>query len=103
MTDKADMQHLRDVLRPVALHESDFAAGDAVVKRIAAFKGAIDATASYEEPWLVEWLGEEHYKGAVLFAAGKTNWNHEQQGQGTFADRQMRETIVSRFNSWVDH
>lgn len=102
MTDTANMQRLRDVLRPLALHESDFAAGDAVVERIAELKIAIDAFAASAEPWLLEWLGDEHYKGAVLYAAGKMKWNHEQQGKGTFADRQMRARIISRFNSWVD-
>ncbi|KUM35246.1 hypothetical protein [Arthrobacter sp. EpRS71] len=102
MTDTANMQRLREAVRRLALHENDFAAGDAVVERIAELKIAIDAFTSDTEPWLLEWLGDEHYKGAVLYAAGKMNWNHEQQGKGTFADRQMRARIISRFNSWVD-
>lgn len=102
MTDTANMQQLRDVLRPLALHESDFAAGDALVDRIAELKIAIDAFEASAEPWLLEWLSDEHYKGAVLYAAGKMNWNHEQQGKGSFADRQMRARIISRFNAWVD-
>jgi hypothetical protein len=102
MTDKAGTQQLRDVLRPLALHESDFAVGDAVSERIAALRVAIDALDADAEPWLLEWLADEHFKGAVLYTAGKTNWNHEQQGKGTPADRQMRARIVSRFNSWVD-
>lgn len=97
MTDTANMQQLREVLRPLALHESDFAAGDAVGGRIGELKIAIDAFEASAEPWLLEWLGDEHYKGAVLYAAGKMNWNHEQQGKGSFADRQMRARIISRF------
>lgn len=102
MTSTANMHQLRDVLRPLALRENDFAAGDVVVERIAALNIAIDALEANAEPWLLEWLADEHYKGAVLYAAGKMNWNHEQQGKGSIADRQMRARIVSRFNSWVD-
>lgn len=100
MTDEARMQQLRDALQPLALEESDFA-GDVVVARIAMLKVAINAFGSDAEPWLLEWLADERYKGAVLYAAGKTNWKHEQRGSGKAADRQMRALIVARFNSWV--
>lgn len=102
MANSAEMRQFRDVLRPLALHESDFGVGDAVVERLAALKAAIDAISADVEPWLLEWLADEHYKGSVLFAAAKVNWTHEQQGKGTFAGRQQRAQIVARFNSWVD-
>jgi hypothetical protein len=102
MTHPANIEQIRDVLRPLALRETDFATGDAVVERIAEFKAAIDAFEASAEPWLLEWLGDEHYKGSVLYAAAKVNWNHEQQGKGSQDDRQMRARIISRFNSWAD-
>lgn len=101
MTNSASMQQLRDVLGSLSLREADFASGDAVVERIATLRVRMDAFEASTEPWLLDWLSDEHYKGAVLYAAGKMNWNHEQQGKGSLADRQMRAHIVSRFNSWV--
>ncbi|MGY2898438.1 hypothetical protein ACVKXF_001061 [Curtobacterium sp. PvP017] len=102
MSDMATLEGIEHALRPLALRETDFAAGDAVVEQIAKLKSAIDATDARDEPWLINWLSDEHYKGAVLYAAAKTNWNHEQAGRGSLGDRQMRSQIVSRFNRWVE-
>lgn len=101
MTDTFSLKQVRDVLRSLALQENDFAADDAVVNRIADLKKAIDALDNGKEPWLGQWLSEEHYKAAVLFAAAKTNWRREQESKATANDRQMRAQIVARFNAWV--
>ncbi|MFJ5696532.1 hypothetical protein [Arthrobacter sp. NPDC093139] len=102
MTDSPELQPIREVLRPLALLESDFQVGDAVVERLAELKVAIDGIKTDLEPWLLEWLADEHYKGSVLFAAAKVNWSHEQHGKATLAGRQERAQIVARFNLWVD-
>ncbi|GAA3342536.1 hypothetical protein GCM10017714_31340 [Curtobacterium pusillum] len=102
MSDVATLEGIEHALRPLALREADFAAGDAVVEQIAKLKSAIDATDARDEPWLISWLSDEHYKGAVLYAAAKTNWKLEQAGRGSLADRQMRSQILSRFNRWVE-
>ncbi|WP_146086010.1 hypothetical protein [Rathayibacter sp. AY1D5] len=70
--------------------------------KIAAFKSEVDALDLGAEPWVTGWLSDEHYKAAVLYAAGKVNWDHEQASKGTSADQRMRATIVSRFNEWVE-
>lgn len=102
MSEGVSLRGIETVLQSLALREEDFAAGDAVVGRIALLRSAIDEIDSAKEPWLAAWLSEEHYKGAVLYAAAKTSWNHEQIGKGTLADRRMRAQIVARFNSWVE-
>lgn len=96
-----DLSALRQVLSDLSLRESDFSAGDTVVAKVASFATETDALDTSSEPWLAEWLAAEHYKAGVLYAAGKVNWNHEQQGQGTAADARMRATIVQRFNAWA--
>lgn len=101
MSNPAGMQQLRDVLGSLSLREGDFATGDVVVERIAALRASMFAFEASSEPWLLEWLVDEHYKGAALYAAGKMNLNHEQQGSGSLAAGQMRGRIVSRFNLWV--
>lgn len=77
MTEVSGMRQLSTILRLLVLEERTFAKSDVVAERIASFRAAIDALDSKSEPWLLEWLADEHFKGAVLFAAGKTNWNHE--------------------------
>ncbi|MET4580796.1 hypothetical protein ABIE21_000286 [Conyzicola nivalis] len=91
---------VHDSLQYLSLSESDFSAGNEVVDRIAAFKRSIDELDVPGEPWVDEWLAAEHYKSAVLYAAAKVNWNHEQNGRGSNADRLMRARIIVRFNEW---
>lgn len=102
MGDKAGTRRIREALQPLALQESDLQDGDSVVRKIADLKAAIEALDPGFEPWVKEWLTDEHYKGAVLYAAAKTNWKRDKQGTSDFADRQTRAQIISRFNSWVD-
>jgi len=93
---------LEAVLRSLSLTERDFASGDAVRDQIALLKSAMDGLDTTNEPWLATWLSEEHYKAAILYAAGKTNWNHEQLGHGSTAVTEMRGRIVQRFNAWSE-
>jgi hypothetical protein len=101
MTEPVSLYRIDETVRFLALEENDFAAGDAVVESVARLKENILALDAHEEPWLIEWLSDEHYKGAVLYAAAKTNWKQEQAARGSFADRQMRVRIVERFSQWV--
>jgi hypothetical protein len=93
---------LEAVLRSLSLREHDFASGDAIRDQIALLKSAMDGLDTTDEPWLATWLSEEHYKAATLYAAGKTNWNHEQLGRGSRAATEMRARIVQRFNAWAE-
>lgn len=96
-----NLSAIRRLLSGLTLAEDDFPAGDAVVTQIGSFATEARSLDASSEPWLAEWLDAEHYKAGVLYAAGKVNWNHEQQGKGTAADTRMRATIVRRFNAWV--
>lgn len=100
MTAASDFDSVRAAVSGLSIDESDFS-GETVVDRIAAFKSEVVALDLAAEQWVTEWLSDEHYKAAVLYAAGKVNWDHEQASKGTSADRRMRATIVSRFNEWV--
>lgn len=102
MIDEAETRKVHEALQPLALQESDFQNGDAVVRQIAHLKTAIEALDLAFEPWVKDWLTDEHYKGAVLYAAAKTNWKRENQGASNVANRQARAQIISRFNSWVE-
>jgi hypothetical protein len=102
MSPSADLSRVRAVAASLSLDEADLAAGDETANRIAAFKAEVDAVDAGLEPWLSEWLADEHFKAATLFAAAKVNLNHELLGKATAADRRMRATIILRFNGWVD-
>ena len=95
-----DFTDVRGILRALSLSESDFTS-DAVGKQIAEFKSAVDSLDADAEPWVIEWLGQEHYKGAVLFTAAKVNWSKNQTDPGKPFDPRSRAAIVSRFNGWA--
>lgn len=98
----ATFRELHEVLRTLPLREGDFAAGDAVVNRVADFKRAVERLDTTDEPWVADWLSAEHYKAGVLYSAAKTNWNKEQAegAHGPF-NAMTRAAIVQRFNRWV--
>jgi hypothetical protein len=96
-----DLTEIRETIRVLALKDSDFLAGDAVVNQIALFKATIDSLRESGAPWLIDWLEAEHYKAAVLYTAAKVDWQYEQDGPRSIADRMMRARILARFNEWV--
>lgn len=98
----ANFEELREVLRNLSLREADFAAGDAVVNRVADFKRAVDRLDTADEPWVSEWLAAEHLKAGMLYTAAKTSWSKEQaEGAGTTFNAKTRAAIIQRFNAWV--
>jgi hypothetical protein len=98
-----NFQELLEVLRDLSLSEADFAAGDAVVDRVANFKQAVNRLDTSDGPWVGAWLAAEHLKAGTLYAAAKTNWSKEQaDGAGVTFNSRTRAAIVSRFNDWVN-
>jgi hypothetical protein len=95
-------QELRSVLQGISLRESDFAAGEARVERLADFKRTVVSLDTAAEPWVAEWLLDEHVKGAMLHTAAVVNWRKEKSdGAGTTFNVKNRGAIVQRFNDWV--
>lgn len=99
---RADFHDLREVLRPLSLHEVDFTVGDAFVSRIGDVKQVINQIDTTGEPWVADWLSAEHLKAGMLWTAAKTNWNREQSsGPDRTFNTRTRAAIVDRFNKWV--
>lgn len=78
--------------------------GDSVIEQIRGLKIAIDelgVEAGESEPWLIQWLTEEHFCGSTLYAAAKVNKNKWGANEGNPGGPKSRSAIIARFNAWA--
>ena len=97
------LQDIKGIASAIALTDDDLA-GDFVVEQIRELKAAIDALEvklKASEPWLIQWLTDEHYCGSVLYAAAKVNRNKWGAHESIPGGPKSRAAIIGRFNAWA--